>query len=112
MQDHELDAWLGDTEVTDEQRAQLHAIADTIDREVAEDDRETAFTAAAEVILGDTTIEQLGQARTAARAAAAVAQTRLYAGIRVALAAGESENGIAARAGVDRMTVRKIAGKR
>jgi hypothetical protein len=57
-------------------------------------------------------IEALGAELAQAVAAANDARERLYARIRQALDEGESENGLARRSGVDRMTIRKLAGKR
>ena len=70
MQDYELDAWLGDTETTTEQRAALHAVATALDdrypRDGEEDewaeDRAAAFTGAAQVILGDATVTEAVEA--------------------------------------------------
>lgn len=54
----------------------------------------------------------LGLARSQAVVDATEAQARLYQRVVRALAEGDSENGLAKRSGLDRMTVRKLAGKR
>ena len=63
MQDYELDAWLGDTEATGEQRAALKRAADEIGARWPDPDsadvRAEAFTAAAMVVLGDATDAEL-----------------------------------------------------
>ena len=113
MTDHELDAWLGDTDATDAQRAALQDAAYTITRRYPDpdlaDDREQALTAAAQVILGDATLEEHVDAWRAARRI----ETERHAAMTGALiATGGTEVGLAARAGLTRMTVRKALGKR
>lgn len=117
MQECELDAWLGDfaDEVADEQRASLRRASDMIDARYPDpDERDTAgtgaFTAAAQVILGDGTLASLAAAYLAARRAERDAMAALTGAI---IAADEtmSESAIAATAGVTRMTVRKALGK-
>jgi hypothetical protein len=113
MQDYELDAWLGDTQVTDEQRAKLHTAADTIaarwpDPDLA-DTREQALSAAVMVILGDDTLEAIADQWRAARRL----ERERHAALTGALVASDgSEVSLADRAGVTRLTVRKALGKR
>jgi hypothetical protein len=115
MQDYELDAWLGDTEATEEQRAALHAAADTIaaryrypDPDLA-DTREQALSAAAMMILGDATLEEMAAGW---RDAHRVERERHAALTGALIAAGGSEAALARRAGLTRVTVRKALGKR
>src|SRR5690606_34087077 len=72
MTAYDIDAWLGDTEATDEQRAALVRAADRIaarwpDPDLA-DTREQALTGAAQIILGDAALDEIGSAYVAARA--------------------------------------------
>lgn len=117
MQDYELQAWLGDTELTadqlDELRTAARDLEDAYPGKDNADDREIALSTALQVILGEAdTLETLGTRRTKAALAAHEAKVELFERIRWEIRAGETETGIARRAGVDRMTVRKIAGKR
>lgn len=112
MQDYELDAWLGDTQVTDEQKATLHAAADAIASRYPHpdlgDSREQALSAAAMVILGDDTLEEIAAQWQAARRL----ERERHAALTGALIASEgTEVALADRAGVTRMTVRKALGK-
>ncbi len=117
MRDYDLDQWLAGTEVTDEQRAALHAASDAADTLYPtgdpgdEADREAAFTDAAMLVLGDTTLEDIGDALEAARAAEAQAMKRAKVSIAAAAALGVSEVEIARRAGLNRLTVRAALGK-
>lgn len=115
MQEHELTAWLGDVTVTDEQRAALHRASDMIDARYPDpDDRndagQIAFTAAAQVILGDATLNEHATAWSKARAAERDAMAALTGAI-IAASADTAEAAIAQRTGVNRMTVRKALGK-
>lgn len=115
MQEHELTAWLGDVTVTDEQRAALHRASDMIDARYPDPDRrgdagQHAFTAAAQVILGDATLDELSAAWSAARIAERDAMAALTGAI-IAASADTSEAAIAARTGASRMTIRKALGK-
>lgn len=114
MHDHELDAWLDGTPATHEQRTALHRAADLAETRYpgadAKDDRGAAFTAAAQVILGDATLEifagEWARARTAERDAMAA-----LTGAIIAASATTAESAIAARTGINRMTIRKALGK-
>lgn len=113
MEEHELTAWLDDTEVTDEQRAALHRAADLAQARYGEDmqgEREVAFTAAAQLILGDDTLDGFAAAYERARRAERDAMAALTGAI-IAASATMSEVAIAQQTGVTRMTVRKALGK-
>ena len=115
MQDYELDAYLGDDiTITDDQRAALHRASDMIDTRYPNadlrDDAETAFAAAMQVILGDTTVDDEATAWSDARRAERTAMASLTGAI-IAASADESENAIAQRTGIHRGTVRKALGK-
>lgn len=113
MQDHELTAWLGDTETTAEQRDAIRTAADTISRRWPDPDladlREAALNAAAQVILGDETLETIGGEYITARAREREAHAALTGAL---IATQDTEVRLAERAGVTRMTVRKALGKR
>ena len=116
MQPYELDAWLGDTELTDEQRATfartVEAIADRYPgREHGQHPDEESITeamaGALQVLLGDDTLEGLAGAWARARAAEREAMGRLTGAIIATVQAGVPEVQVAERARVTRMTVRK-----
>lgn len=116
MQPYELDAWLGDTELTDEQRATfartVEAIADRYPgREHGQHPDEESITkamaGALQVLLGDDTLEGLAGAWARARAAEREAMGRLTGAIIATVQAGVPEVQVAERARVSRMTVRK-----
>ena len=113
MQDHELTAWLGPVEATDEQIEALHRASGAVDTRYTDADhgeaRNAAFSAAAQIILGDDTLESIAQEYLQARARERATRYRLT-GALIAHA-GDSEVQLAGRAGVTRMTVRKALGK-
>lgn len=120
MQPYELDAWLGDTELTDEQRATfartVEAIADRYPgrehgQHPDEESIAEAMTGALQVLLGDDTLEGLSAAWQRARAAEREAMGRLTGAIIATVQAGVPEVQVAERARVTRMTVRKALGK-
>ena len=120
MQPYELDAWLGDTELTDEQRdafaRTVEAIADRYPgREHGQHPDEGSITeamaGALQVLLGDDTLEGLAGAWARARAAEREAMGRLTGAIIATVQAGVPEVQVAERARVTRMTVRKALGK-
>ena len=120
MQPYELDAWLGDTELTDEQRdafaRMVEAIADRYPgREYGQHpDEESiteAMTGALQILLGDDTLEGLSVAWQRARAVEREAMERLTGAIIAEAQGGAPEVQIAERAGVARMTVRRALGK-
>ncbi|WP_372595577.1 hypothetical protein [Actinotalea sp.] len=112
MSTYDIDAWLGDTEATDEQRAAIQAASDAIaarwpDPDMA-DSRRDALNAAAMVVLGDEALEATAEAWRDARARERATRAALTGAI---IASGGTEVGLARRAGVTRMTVRKALGK-
>ena len=118
MQPYELDAWLGDTELTDEQRdafaRTVEAIADRYPGREQHPDEESiaeAMTGALQVLLGDDTLEGVAAAWARARAAEREAMERLTGAIIASAVQGQPETTIAERAGVNRLTVRKALGK-
>lgn len=120
MQPYELDAWLGDTELTDEQRdafaRMVEAIADRYPgrehgQHPDEESITEAMTGALQVLLGDDTLEGLSAAWSRARAAEREAMERLTGAIIAEAQGGAPEVQIAERAGVARMTVRRALGK-
>ena len=120
MQPYELNTWLGDTELTDEQRTAFARMVETIaDRYPGRDhgqhpDEESiteAMTGALQVLLCDDTLEGLSAAWQRARAAEREAMGRLTGAIIATVQAGVPEAQIAERASVARMTVRKALGK-
>ena len=120
MQPYELDAWLGDTELTDEQRATFARTVEAIaDRYPGRDhgqrpDEESiteAMTGALQVLLCDDTLEGLSAAWQRTRAAERDAMERLTGAIIAEAQGGAPEVQIAERASVARMTVRKALGK-
>jgi len=120
MQPYELDALLGDTELTDEQRAtfarMVEAIADRYPgrehgQHPDEESITEAMTGALQILLGDDTLEGLSAAWQQARAAERAAMARLTGAIIASAVQGQPETTIAERAGVNRLTVRKALGK-
>ena len=112
IQDHEITAWLGGTDATDEQRTAIRdaweTIAGLIDPDLWQQE---ASTAAAAYILGDTTIRERGDALMAARARAEEAAAELRGVVIAAVQAGQSEASLAAETGLSRTTVRDWIGK-
>lgn len=118
MQDYELDAYLGDFagRLDDEQRRVLSA---TLDKLAARwpapdftDEQTVAGNAAAEIALGDSTVDGIAAEYRAAREAERVARLRLTGAIvTTSLAGPMSEQAMAARFGVTRMTIRKALAK-
>ena len=114
MQDYELTAWLGPVadEVSDEQRQAILTAATRIDARWPEPDladlRETALNAAVQVILGDDTLEAVAGRWTTLRAREREAHAAMTGAL---IATPGTEQSLADRAGVTRMTVRKALGK-
>lgn len=120
MSTFNLDAYLGDTNLwdtppTDSQRLDIRDAATAIAERYPDPDdaleAEAALTAAAQVILGGATVEDI-----AARATAAITAQRqaraAQAGVAIALAGTyPSEQALADALGVTRMTVRDWLGK-
>ena len=120
MQAYELTKWLGDSEPTDGQREQIARAAAMIetrypapaDGETADvmADREQALSGAVQVILGDSTPDELAETWLAAVQAAAEAHAEMTGAI-IAASATASERALADRLGVARDTIRKALGK-
>lgn len=114
MPRHDIEAWLGTAaaDATDEQINTLTQAADTIaDRWPDPDDadsREQALSAAAQVILGDDTLEAIAASWQAARR---VERDRMAALTGALIATPGSERELSERANVARMTLRKALGK-
>lgn len=113
-----LDAWLGDAraDLTDEQYARL--LDESIDIEARypdpddADDARDALTAAVQYALGEIDPTRAGAALVDARAAARTALVAAQQVARMAVQDGMSEARAAEQCGIDRMTVRKVLGKR
>ena len=114
MQDHEMDAWLGDfaDDLTAEQIDRLEAIAEQIDGRYhpdLTDERLAALNAAAMVAFGDSTLDALADQWRAARERERVAMAELTGAILYA--SGEmTQADIVATTRVNRMTIRKALG--
>lgn len=113
MQPYELDAWLGDTDLTAEQRTTLESAIDHLNARYAGDEDAVgeSMSGALMAILGDDTLERLAGEWSNARAAERDAMARLTGAIIAAAVQGQPETAIAQRTGVNRMTVRKALGK-
>lgn len=113
MQPYELDAWLGDTELTAEQRTTLESAIDHLNTRYAGDEDAVGqgMGGALMVILGDDTLEGVAAEWARARAVERDAMARLTGAIIAAAVQGQPETTIAQRTGVSRMTVRKALGK-
>ena len=113
MQPYELDAWLGDTELTAEQRGALEDAIDHLSTRYAGDEDAVGegMGGALMVILGDDTLEGVAAEWARARAAERDAMARLTGAIIAEAVRGGAETTIAERAGVNRLTVRKALGK-
>ena len=113
MNDDAMDAWLGPVGLTDEQRDRFTTIWDDVTGRYPDDqDAATAaLSAAVQYLVGETGPESAG--REIARRTAALEDARAAARVVavLAIADGESENALAARMGVTRVTVRKWLGK-
>lgn len=118
---HRWHAWLGPAadDITDEQLAQLDAASDAIGTRWPDpddtEDRERALSAAAQVILGDATLEATGQAWRASVRAEASARAALTGALIAshtgALRGPGSLSGLAVRSGASLNTVRKALGR-
>lgn len=116
MQQHELDAWLGDDHGLNEQQvADLLYTANTIDARYPDPDdveeRDTALIAAYRAMAAedlDDLITEYGDRLFAARHAEVLA----LAALRQLAGYGYPEGTFARQAGIDRMTVRGWLGKR
>lgn len=115
MQDYELTAWLGGTEVTDDQRDALmdaaDMVADTYPSEDMGAEREQAFSGAAQVILGDDSLTGLASAWKTAKMSERTAMDQLRGAVIASSILGQSENAMATETGITRDTIRKALGK-
>lgn len=121
MQNYELDAYLGDIETIPEQRDLIRAAAEQIDQryhipadgtpEDVADDRETALTAAMQVILGDTQPDEAVDAWKRAQAAMVEAHAAMT-GALIAAMPDMTERAAEQRFGLTRPTIRKALGKK
>lgn len=127
MQDHELNAYLGDfvDQLDDEGRDRLKRASDRIaetypvdtddnDQPIDDyqDERITAFSAATQYVFGDLTVDDVAERLSKARVALADEMITAREVAIEAIADGATEAGIARTLGVDRMTIRKWLGKR
>ena len=113
MQRYELEAWLGPAlaEMTPDQVDAMARYADTIAARYADDAmRSVAASGALQIVLSNSTLEQLGEALARARQEEREAMAMLT-GALIASAETDSESSLARRAGVTRVTVRKALGK-
>jgi len=114
---HETDitAWLGDAELTDEQREQFTTLVNTYATEVQAkrpqhepgdyaDDDQAAWIAAYEIATGTFNLHARGRAMIQAK-------TDAYQGAIMAALSGTSEVQAAQDAAINRMTLRKLLGK-
>ena len=115
MQDYELTAYLGDAEVTDEQRRALLTVSDAIDARWPDpddaDERQAAFSAAVMLTLGDTTVEQVAHQAAAAQTALIEARAAQVGAALLLTDTYPSEQALADALGVTRVTVRAWLGK-
>jgi hypothetical protein len=111
--------WLGPAaeQMSDEQRDRFAAEAAAATERIGDDpdlahEREAAWSAIVQYLLGETTLDEAGAARRAARAAERETLLVSQAVARLAALDGVPEAEVARRAGLDRMQVRKLLGKR
>lgn len=121
MNNNETDwtAWLGPAaeELTTEQRERFEVEAvETIER-IGDDpdlqaERDAALSALVQYLLGEATIDEVGGVRRRSADAARYALLAAQQVARLAVLDGMPEAEAGRRAGLDRMTVRKLLGKR
>lgn len=118
MQDHEMRGLLGPAydDTSEEQRKVINQACDRIaarwpDKPDWREEHTDAVNGALEVVLGDSTVEDLAGAWRAARDAEQGAHRRLTGGIIAEALAGATETALAERLHLTRMTVRKALGK-
>lgn len=103
--------WLGDTDLTSEQRARFDRHADDLaGRYDDPEESDAALSALLQLILGETGEADLIEAWSAARRQVRTTKAAMDAALTLA-SESESELAIAARLGLARMTVRKALGK-
>ena len=95
MQDHELTAWLGDTDLTGDQRARLVAEVAVIERAYPDPDdqaeRDAAMSAAVQYLLGDTGPREVGVALAEATRCLHEARAAMRTVARLMVADGATE---------------------
>ena len=101
---------LGRSQGSHERFTGLVVPADGEPEDVA-DEREAAMSAALQVQLGETTLEEVSQNLVIARAEVARAMAAVKGAVIAAAAGGASETELAARTGLNRSTVRAALGK-
>lgn len=118
MQRYELETWLGPalSELTPDQVDLVESEAGEIDRRFPDPDdeanRTAALSAAVQYLLGEITLPDAGAALLSARGHAAVELAATQQIARMAALDGLPETETARQAGLDRMTIRKVLGKR
>lgn len=119
MQRHELEAWLGDDHgLNEDQITELLQHAEDIANRYPDPDdqaqRDAALATAYRLMTGDEkVIEELAEARVAARAAEVNALAGLRQAAHMLIPDGSrSEAGFARQVGVDRQAIRKWLGKK
>lgn len=117
--DAEWTAWLGPAaaEMTDDRRGRFEAEAAAATERIGDDpdlaaEREAAWSAIVQYLLEEVTLDEVGERWRAARAAYGMALIEVKAVARLAALDGVPEAEVARRAGLDRMQVRKLLGKR
>lgn len=115
----EWTAWLGPAaeELTDEQRDRFEVEAAAATERIGDDpdlaaEREAAWSAIVQYLLGETTLDEAGDQRRQTRAAERHALLAAQAVARLAYQDGIAEAEVARRVGLDRMVVRRVLGKR
>lgn len=115
MQDHEIDAWLGDVELTDDQRAAFETEIDEIYVAYPDPDdqdvRDAAMSTAVQYLIGDATPAETGRALAHATGELARARAATRTMARLMAGGGTPESAISRELGVNRMTVRSALGK-
>jgi hypothetical protein len=116
--DHELTVWLGPAyeQMTADQLDRFAGETDRIHERFPDRDeqpeRDAAMSAAVQYLLGETRPDDAGRALAAARAAVSAAMAASQQIAVMANADGMSEVSAAQATGIDRMTLRKVLGKR
>ena len=116
VEPHETDAWLGDTELTEEQRANFDVeVAAISERYPAADDselRDVTLSVSLQFILGQLDLPSVAWTLQSARFREAEAFAISQQIAKMLVESGHTETAAALATGVDRMTVRKVLGKR
>lgn len=111
----EMTAWLGDTDLTDDQRDQFpflwNEVAERYPDPDDHDRRDAALSAAVQYWTDEGALDRLGDETTRAYAAWQVRVAASCAAAALAIGDGQSERAASAAAGVDRQTLRKYLGK-